>query len=167
MSDLQLSTAAGSSLAIGRYPRFLYDARGGGGPGECAETPSLAAPEPGWRTLRFDPERLTIPSLSWRTTRLLGLPLPPGIRIAIVPERLEGRWQPASGALELDFRARFRFSLAGLYRAPDLLVATRLCSAEAIGRRHRAQGIPLDAEGRGLLVGVAPVAPCEIGRAHV
>jgi hypothetical protein len=194
MSPLQLSTESGCGLAIAGYPRFRYDARGGGGPAEEGEPEPQPDPQPAaqpaitpdgqlgergsgeggqdrerqpgrdrggedWRPLSFAPEQLMIPTLNWRTTRLLGLPLPPGIAIAIVPERLQGHWQPDTGAVELAFRARFRFSLAGLYRAPDLLVATQLSSGEVVGRRHRASGSRLDGDGRGVLVGVARVEP--------
>ena len=154
MPSLQLSTEDACGLAIGRWPRFCYDARGGGGTGE------VGPEQGGWCPLHFAPEQLTIPPLDWRSTRVLGLPLPPGLAIAIVPELLSGRWQPASGALELEFRARFRFSIGALYRAPDLLVATRLCSGSASGERHRAQGAPLDGSGRAVLVGVARIEPC-------
>jgi hypothetical protein len=154
MPSLQLSTEAGCALAIGRYPRFRYDARGGGGPGE------LEAPDgEGWRPLSFAPNGLTIPALNWRTTRVLGLPLPPGLAIAIAPQRLEGRWQEASGAVDLDFLARFVFTVAGLYQAPDLMVHTRLGTGEVRGRRHSALGVPLDRDGRGVLVGIATVEP--------
>jgi len=154
MSSLQLTTESGCALAIGRYPRFRYNARGGGGSGQ------LEAPDgEGWRPLAFPPAGLTIPPLTWRTTRVLGLPLPPGLSIAIAPQRLEGRWQEGSGVLELEFLARFVFAVAGLYRAPDLIVRTRLVSGEALGQRHRAMGVPLDRDGRGVLVGVAVVEP--------
>jgi hypothetical protein len=154
MATLELCTETGCGLAIGRYPRFAYNASGGGGsarlgPGDGA----------GWRPLRFDPAQLLIPDLSWRTTRVLGLPLPPGLRIAVLPERLEGRWHPEAGAVELAFEARFQFSLAGLYRAPDLIVHTQLSTGPVVGPRHRAVGVPLDGQGRGLLVGVAAVPP--------
>ena len=154
MPPLQLTTEAGCGLAIGRYPRFRYDARGGGGSGQ------LEAPEAeGWRPLTFAPEGLTIPPLTWRTTRVLGLPLPPGFTISIAPQRLEGRWQQESGAVELEFLARFVFAVAGLYRAPDLIVRTRLGTTEARGQRHSAVGVPLDRDRRGVLVGVAVVEP--------
>lgn len=155
MPLLQLSTEAGCGLAIGRYPRFRYNARGGGGQGLTGE----ADPE-GWQPLAFEPARLSIPPLSWRTTRFLGLPLPPGLAIAIVPEQLQGRWHATSGALELAFQARFRFSLTGLYRAPDLIVATQLSTGEASGQRHQASGSPLDAAGCAVLVGIARIEPC-------
>jgi len=151
---LDLETQAGCGLLIGRYPRFGYDARGGGGRAQLG--PSEVG---GWQSLLFDPARLTIPDLNGRTTRFLGLPLPPGLAIAVLPEQLEGRWQPASGAVQLRFRSRFRFQVAGQQAAPDLIVDTQLVTAAVQGQRHRAQGQPLDAGGEGLLVGIATVAP--------
>ena len=154
MPALQLTTEAGCALAIGRYPRFRYDARGGGGSG-LLERPDGE----GWRPLAFATEGLSIPALSWRTTRVLGLPLPPGLTIRIAPQHLKGRWQPASGALELDFLAHFAFAVGGVYRAPDLIVRTLLGTGQARGQRHGAVGMPLDRDGRGVLVGVARVEP--------
>lgn len=154
MAKLQLRTEAGCGLVIGRYPRFRYDARGGGGSAELGRRD-----QDGWQTLVFDPATLSIPALTWRTTRFLGLPLPPGLCIAVHPEQLDGRWQPSTGAVQLQFRCRFRFSLAGLYQAPDLIVQTQLVTSPIQGQRHRAQGQPLDPQGQGLLVGVATVKP--------
>ena len=166
MAELSLQTLAGCGLAIGAYPRFRYDARGGGGFGVL-----LAADRPdadsgfgpdsgiGSGTLRFDPAALMIPPLDWSTTRFLGLPLPPGLAITIHPERLEGRLDGATGAMALQFHARFRFAIGTFYRAPDLVVATTLGTGSVQGLRHQARGQPLDADGRALLVGVASVAP--------
>ena len=147
-----LNTEAGGALAIGVYGGFRYDGSGGGGSGDCEE-----ADGQGWRAVRFDPAALRIPALNWRTTRLFGLPLPAGLAIAIEPQRLEGHWQPASGMLRLHFEARFRFQVLGRQAAPDLLVATMMTSEESVGRRRSARGSRLDAEGRGVLVGVAAV----------
>ncbi|KEF41925.1 MAG: hypothetical protein ER33_08665 [Cyanobium sp. CACIAM 14] len=161
MAELLLQTLAGCGLAIGAYPRFDYDARGGGGVGwlgnGVGRLPGEAAGDT--QSLRFDPAGLTIPPLHWRTTRFLALPLPPGLRIGIHPERLEGSIDAASGALALRFCARFRFAVGGLYRAPDLIVDTTLSTGSVQGRRHAARGRPLDREGRALLVGVASIAP--------
>jgi hypothetical protein len=150
----RLETLADCALAIGGYPRFGYDARGGGGVAEAGE-----ADGEGRRPLRFDTGSLVIPPLSWRTARFLGLPLPPGLSIGIVPERLEGHLHPPSGALTLRFSARFRFTIAGLYRAPDLVVDTVLSTGVTQGDRHRSAGRPLDDRGHAVLVGVAPIAP--------
>ena len=144
----RLETLAGCSLAIAGFPRFSYDGRGGGGLG------TLAAGE-----LRFDPQSLAIPRLDWRSTRVLGLPLPPGIMIEIHTTALAGSFDPGSGALDLQFSALFRFSLTGLVRPPDLQVQTTLSSARVESQRHRISGRPLTQGDEGLLVGVALVPP--------
>lgn len=152
---LQISTLRRCRLAIGRYPAFVYDGRGGGGPGWGT---GAAGP------LRFPAETLTIPSLDSRSTRFLGLPLPPGLSISIEPDRLEGSWEPDSGELNLVFCARFRFRIGPVgrpfYSAPDLRIEARLGSGCIEGHRHRAQGSPLDPEGGARLVGIARVEPC-------
>ena len=150
---VQLHTLEGCRLLIGRYPAFRYDGRGGGGPGTA-----MAG------TLAFPPESLTIPPLNTATTRFLGLPLPPGLSIAIAAEELSGQWQPDTGTINLRYRARFRFraGLAGrpLYKPPDLRIACTLSSGSVQGQRHRASGSPLNADGRARLVGIARVEPC-------
>jgi hypothetical protein len=150
---LRLQTLSGCDLAIGGWPRFRYNASGGGGPARL--TPAGAGL---WR-LTFTPVELVIPPLVTATTRFLGLPLPPGLRITVLPERLEGQLEPASGALGLRFEARFRFTVGGVYQAPDLGIATDLVSGESRGDRHRACGSPLNGAGEARLVGVASVAP--------
>ncbi|MEB3318891.1 MAG: hypothetical protein VKO39_12225 [Cyanobacteriota bacterium] len=151
---IALSTESGCALAIGPFPRFRYDASGGGGLSRPAEP---RAEE--WQTLWFDAASLRIPPLSSRTTRLLGLPLPPGLRIAIAPERLEGRWHPTNGAVELTFAARFHLLVAERIVAPALVVSTQLATGTSRGRRHQECGRPLDGQGRGVLVGIATVPP--------
>ncbi|MEI6031248.1 MAG: hypothetical protein WCQ20_08810 [Synechococcaceae cyanobacterium ELA739] len=109
MTLVALTTEAGCGLAIGCYPRFCFEARSGGGTGQ------LEPPDgEGWWPMAFVSEGLTIPPLTWRTTRVLGLPLPPGLSISVSPQRLEGRWLQESGAVELEFLARFVFAVAGL-----------------------------------------------------
>jgi hypothetical protein len=151
---LQLTTLEGCGLAIGRYPRFRYDGRGGGGLGRLG--PENAD---GLRPLTFDPAGLQIPPLCSRTTRVLGLPLPPGLAIAIHPEQLAGTLNPSSGELRLQFRSRFRFSI-GAYTAPDLVIDCSLQSGAVQGVRHQASGSPLGASGEAFLVGMAVVQPC-------
>jgi hypothetical protein len=155
---VRLRTTTGCSLAIGAYPRFRYDARGGGGDGH------LAPPDgEGRRPLRFDTDTLHIPPMDGRSARFLGLPLPPGLSIAILPELLQGWLDPARGRLQLRFQARFQFSAAGLYRPPPLWVDTQLSSAAAPGPAHphwgELHGHALQPDGTVTLVGVAPVLP--------
>ena len=153
-SQLQLTTLDGCGLAIGGYPRFRYDASGGKG---LATLGPLGAD--GLQSLRFETSSLQIPDLECRTTRVLGLPLPPGLRIAIVPEQLEGSLNASSGAVHLHFRARFLFRVGRLYLAPALLVDTELTTGGVQSRRHRLDGETLDGQGNALLVGVARVPP--------
>ena len=151
-SVVELRTEAGCALAIGPWPRFRYDARGGGGRGE-----SGVEADEGWRPLVFDPSALTIPPLHARSARILGLPLPPGLEIAIEPLELAGRWNPGAGLVDLAFEARFQLRFAGRAVAPELRVSTRLGPGEARGQWQRANGRPVDAEGRGVLAGIARV----------
>ena len=113
----------------------------------------------GWQPIRFDPAQLSIPPLTWRSSRVLGLPLPPGLMISIEPEQLQGQWHPSSGEVQLEFHSRFYFSLGGLYKAPPLIVQTRLHTETAQGNRHHARGERIGAHGLALLVGVATVPP--------
>jgi hypothetical protein len=151
---LQLQTGDDCALAIGRYPQFRYDARGGGGIGE------LHGPEDATdQLLQFQAEGLCIPALTCQTTRILGLPLPPGLSITIAPTLLAGRLHATTGDVTLRFQARFRFRLAGLYQPPDLLIDTQLGTGLVQGQRHSAVGQPLGDDGGALLVGVAVVPP--------
>lgn len=75
-----------SRLAISVYPPFAYDATGGGG------VAAVTKGQDGGRLgLAFDAATVAIPPLDWRTGRWLGVPLPPFLRIDIVPLRLEVR----------------------------------------------------------------------------
>lgn len=156
----QLRTGAGCQLVIGRFPPFAYDASRGGGPVVHAPTNGQ-----GLVPLKVPGDGLTIPPLDGQTARLFGLPLPPGISVQIEPDLLEGCLNPSSGELQLSFRSRFRFTLgaakAPLYQASDLVVETALTSGRVQGQRHRGQGQALNGEGRGRLVGVATIAPCQ------
>ncbi|MBM5792470.1 MAG: hypothetical protein FJ049_01355 [Cyanobacteria bacterium M_surface_7_m2_037] len=157
MAECQLTTLAGCELVIGRYPRFRYNARGGCAVGQAKSNGS------GPIALHFAAETTTIPALSGHTTRFLGLPLPPGLSVAIQPIRLSGTWEPATGELALEFCSQFRFQ-AGFgpsfrYCAPDLLVNTRLSTETIQSRRHRRQGIRLQGTNPGVLVGAAVIEP--------
>ena len=72
-----------SRLAISVYPPFAYDATGGGGVARVTRGAG------GRTALAFDAATVSIPPLDWRSTRFLGLPLPPGLRIDIKPLKLE------------------------------------------------------------------------------
>jgi hypothetical protein len=149
----RLETIEGCQLAIGAYPLFRYDARGGGGTAVAAT--GKAPPTDDNRAIRlaFAPDQLRIPALNGRTTRVLGLPLPPGLSITVVPMRLEGEVDPDGGSVSLAFEAAFRFRLrlgsVTLLAPPDLQIRTCLRS-----------GNPLSPTGATTLLGVATVPPC-------
>lgn len=64
---------------------FAYDASDGAVSG-------VASPwEQGKTRLAFDPEKTYIPPLDWRTTRVLGLPIPPPLKIEIDTRELSVR----------------------------------------------------------------------------
>lgn len=158
VNPCRLDTLPGCALVIGGYPRFAYNAAGGMALGS-AGVPGVSDPQ----LIRFPPDRVSIPALCTSTTRFLGLPLPPGLRIGIEPEQLEGVLDRSSGSVQLQFAARFCFELhlagARRYRAPDLLVSTTLTTGTIESRRHRCEGRALNAEQRGCLVGVAMIQP--------
>ena len=157
MAECQLTTLAGCELVIGRYPRFLYNASGGQALGCSHSGPN------GELILQFSAEHTAIPPLNGTTSRWLGLPLPPGLSVAIEPVALGGRFVPVSGELKLEFQARFRFR-AQLGRAlhitaPDLVVTTVLSTEAMQSRRHQRQGHRLLATQPGVLVGAALIEP--------
>lgn len=151
---MQLKSMQGCRLVIGGYPSFSYNANGGGGHGH------LMPPDPdGNQRLCFEAEQLSIPSLCGKTTRILGLPLPPGLQIKIVPLSLEGVLNWRTAEVRLNFDAQFRFSVGQWIQAPDLKVTTLLSTGNLQSQRHRVEGVPLSTNGRACLVGVATVQP--------
>lgn len=164
-----MSTLSTCKLAISIYPPFSYDATGGGGaavassPASTATLPASVPPAPPAATaLAFDPSRLTIPSLTWRTTRFLGLPLPPGLEIAVTPLNLAGWVDRESGQAALAFTADFQFTAFGIYRPPIIPVETVLSTEAVRGAQLSGAGRRLDpANGSARLAGVArvPVLP--------
>lgn len=74
-----------SELAVSVYPRFTYDAQGGGGVGSAEDIGN------GMIRVKFDPAQFVIPPLDFRSTKLLGLPIPPPLQISIKMQKLEVR----------------------------------------------------------------------------
>ncbi len=144
----------GCRLVISAYPQFSYNASGGGGVGKL-----MAADPEGNQKLWFETKTLSIPPLSWQTTRILGLPLPPGLQIKIIPQSLQGHLNHRTAEVVLHLDALFRFSVGRWLQAPDLRVKTRLSTGFLQSQRHRVEGVPLRADGGACLVGVAMVQP--------
>ncbi|KAK1399583.1 ATP-dependent Clp protease ATP-binding [Heracleum sosnowskyi] len=98
-------------------------------------------------------------ALTTATTKFLGLPLPPFLRIDIVPQLFQGSINSESGQVDLEFKAKFLFSIGSIYKAPPLVVETVLTSEESKGTMRNGRGERLNTEGRCRLVGVATVEP--------
>ncbi|KAL0913978.1 hypothetical protein M5K25_017473 [Dendrobium thyrsiflorum] len=156
--NIKFQTLEDCKLGIGSYPDFEYDANGGIG----SATGKFHGFNPTEEIFAlFDLEKLYIPPLTGATTRFLGLPLPPFLKIDIAPEIFQGSINRASGKVELQFRAKFWFSTGMIYRAPPLMVETILTSEESKGSLRSGKGERLDKEGKCRLVGVATVDPID------
>jgi hypothetical protein len=92
--SFEFRTRDGCRLGIARYPDFAYNAQGGRGVGAGRGAKSG---EDGTVLVNFDVATLYIPSMSGATTRFLGLPLPPFLKIDILPEALGGTIDRATG----------------------------------------------------------------------
>ncbi|CAN8264704.1 unnamed protein product [Cochlearia groenlandica] len=157
--SVSFKTIGTGKLGISRYPDFEYSPQGGSGAGTATK---LAGDENRATnsefSVSFDVGTLYIPPLTSQTTKFLGFPLPPFLRIDLSPEIFEGRIDPESGKVELEFTARFCFTAGGgLYKAPALVVKTVLTTEESRGDKKRGRGERMDGEGKCRLVGVAKV----------
>ncbi|CAN0891649.1 hypothetical protein LINGRAHAP2_LOCUS17106 [Linum grandiflorum] len=152
--NVSFRTLSACKLGISRYPDFDYNANGGTGTGSSSSIATKSN-----ISVEFDLETLYIPPLTQETTRFLGLPLPPGLKIDIVPVSFNGMISQDSGKVEFEFVANFYFSVGGgsLYKAPPLLVKTILTTEESKGTIRSGKGERLDKQGKCRLVGVAVV----------
>lgn len=92
---VSFKTQNGCKLGISRYPDFEYDADGGVGTGVAAKV--TENPTNNDLPVSFDLKTLYIPPLTSSTTKFLGLPLPPFLKIDIVPEAFQGSINQESG----------------------------------------------------------------------
>ncbi|XP_047940351.1 uncharacterized protein LOC125187763 [Salvia hispanica] len=151
--NVNFKTLGSCKLGISRYPDFSYNAIGGAGSGTATKLPDDQV------SVEFDVEKLYIPPLSTATTTFLGLPLPPFLKIDILPRVFRGEIDQESGKVDLKFIAEFCFSVGSLYRARPLLVETVLTSEESKGKMREGRGERMDGDGKCRLVGVATVDP--------
>lgn len=152
---VEFKTLRGCKLGISRFPDFEYDAEGGFGSGSGKDDTN------GKILVEFDVAKLYIPPLTSGTTKFLGLPLPPFLRIDIVPQMFKGSIDKQTGKVDLDFKAKFWFSMGTIYKAPPLLVSTILTSEESQGKLRKGRGQRMEKDGSCQLVGVATVDPID------
>lgn len=81
--QIAMRTLKDSELIISFFPKFTYDARGGGGLSDAPVTSD------GRTAVKFDLQTLNIPAVSYKTASFLGVPMLPGVKIAIEPSMLE------------------------------------------------------------------------------
>ncbi|KAK1431662.1 hypothetical protein QVD17_08187 [Tagetes erecta] len=158
-SSIEFKTLGACKLGISMYPDFEYNAQGGEGTGIGKKM--VGVDFNGETSVEFDVKTLYIPPLTTATTKFLGLPLPPFLKIDVVPEILRGIINVESGKVDLKFKAKFWFSMGSIYKAPPLLVETILTSEESKGSIRSGIGERLDEQGRCKLVGVATVEPID------
>lgn len=147
---MKLESLKGCQLAIGRYPRFNYDASGGGG-----DAIRIINKEANVEFFKFNPNTFSIPAINWKTTKILGLPIPPGLEISMSLIKLEGTIEERTGKVSLSFDSRFILSIFSLIKFPELVVQTSLTSKAIQSKFNSFRGIPLQSNGHCRLVGIA------------
>tara|TARA_Y100001968_G_scaffold147435_2_gene134869 strand:- start:115 stop:675 length:561 start_codon:yes stop_codon:yes gene_type:complete len=149
---MHLQSLDGCRLAIGSYPPFHYDARGGGGKGTLYPTEK----ENIWK-LSFSSKTFSIPPLNWQTTKFLYLPLPPGLKIEMSMDKLEGTINKVSGEILLEFESRFILRIGSIFNFPDLLVKTSLKTGKVKSYLYEEEGLVRQENGKSKLVGVSMI----------
>ena len=149
---MQLKSLEGCRLKIGSYPSFSYNASGGGGKGKLQ-------PESRHNIfyVNFSSQTFSIPPLTSKTTKFLYLPLPPGIKIEISMNKLEGTIDKGSGKILFKFESKFEFSIGNIIKFPYLLVKTSLTTGGVKGKLHEGKGIALQKDGKTKLVGISTI----------
>ena len=148
------------TLGVSRWPDFDYDATGATTLGHVCEARN------GELTLEFDVSSFEGPPVDSRSTKVFGVPLPPGICIEIVPLTLRGSLDTSNGTCSLDFDAEFRGSIFGedFIALPPMTVRSPLTTGDAVGAFRRATGAAFGQSGAGNLaelVGIARVPRVE------
>ncbi|WP_269616474.1 hypothetical protein [Prochlorococcus marinus] len=149
---MELKSLEGCRLKIGKYPPFTYNAYGGGG-----KATLIPNQKNNLLNISFSSETFSIPSLTSKTTRFLSLPLPPGLKIKMSMNLLEGTVDTNSGEVLLKFESKFQFSIGAMYRFPALMVKTLLKTGKVKGKIHEGEGLVLQSNGTTKLVGIATI----------
>ena len=149
---MQLKSLEGCLLKIGRYPPFIYNAYGGGG-----QATLVANQKNNLLHLSFSSKTFSIPPLTSKTTRFLSLPLPPGFKIEMSMDHLEGTIDENSGEVLLKFESTFLFSIGTILQFPELIVKTLLKTGKVKGKIHEREGLVLQSNGTTMLVGIATI----------
>ena len=151
---MQLKSLKGCRLKIGYFPPFSYNASGGGGQGRL-----LSSKKNNIVYLSFSSKTFSIPPLTSKTTKFLSLPLPPGLKIEMFMDRLEGTINKNSGDVVFTFESKFVFSIGTIFKFPHLIIKTSLNTGLVKGKLHKAKGLVLQKNGKTKLVGISIIPP--------
>ena len=151
---MQLKSLKGCRLTIGSFPPFSYNATGGGGQGRL-----LSSKNKNILYLSFSSKTFSIPPLTSKTTKFLSLPLPPGLKIEMFMDRLEGTIDKNSGEIFFEFESKFVFCIGTLITFPELLVKSLLNTGVVTSKSHKAKGLVLQKNGKAKLVGISIIPP--------
>ena len=151
---MELKSLEGCRLKIGSYPTFIYNANGGGG-----KATLLPSNTKNILYLSFSSKTFVIPPLTSKNTRFLSLPLPPGFKIKMSMDRLEGTIDKNSGEVFLKFESKFIFSIGAMITFPNLIVKTSLKTGQVKGKLQEGKGRVLQKNGKTKLVGISIIPP--------
>ncbi len=149
---MQLRSLDGCLLKIGKYPPFIYNAYGGGG-----KATILPNKNDNLLHISFSSKTFAIPPLTSKTTRFLSLPLPPGFKIKMSMDQLEGTIDKKSGEVLLKFKSKFLFSIGAMLKFPELIVQTLLKTGKVKSKLHEREGLVLQKDGTVKLVGISMI----------
>ncbi len=149
---MEMRSLDGCRLTIGSYPPFAYNAFGGGG-----KATLLSSQTNNLLHVNFSSKTFSIPPLTSKTTKFLSLPLPPGLKIEMSMDQLEGTINKQSGEVLLKFESKFLFSIGSVLRFPYLIVNTLLNTGKVKGKSHEGEGEVLQNNGKTKLVGIANI----------
>ena len=149
---MKMKSLEGCRLTIGSYPPFTYNAYGGGG--EATVIPSRTN---NLLHVSFSSKTFSIPPLTSRTTKFLSLPFPPGLKIEMSMDKLEGTIDKKSGEVLLKFESKFIFSIGAKLKFPELIVNSLLKTGKVKGKLHEEEGQVLQENGKTKLVGISTI----------
>tara|TARA_B100000700_G_scaffold323438_1_gene427210 strand:- start:301 stop:831 length:531 start_codon:yes stop_codon:yes gene_type:complete len=149
---MQMKSLDGCRLKIGSYPPFIYNAYGGGG-----KATLLPSQKNNILNVSFSSKTFSIPSLTSKTTKFLSLPLPPGLKIKMFMDQLEGTINKKSGEVLLKFESKFLFRIGTMFQFPELIVKTLLTTRKVKGNLHEGEGQALQKNGKTKLVGISTI----------
>ena len=133
------------TLGVSFWQDFTYDASGATTLGTVTDVKRHAGRSGSVIHLDFDVSTFEGPPVCCRTTKVFGVPLPPGVRIDIRPISLKGFLDSATGECRLDFDARFEGSIFGeeFIKLPPMTVRSPLTTGGDAGRTEERARVPL------------------------